>query len=286
MRNTNKELIQGGLTNLRRDLTSPIGQVGDAVTKVVSVATEAAAEASGKIDDAKAKIVDLTKVELDVGTKNMVLHAGGGRYELWPPKVELDNVPDLSGLSPNAANAIKEIKEELKRVESTSLELAVYVWIVSAFLLSCAYLGLAVRSHAASGHRCEVLGPVAVFIVVFLLNMLVCISLWFVYVLLNKALNLGHVVFGDVNTGTATGSLFASSCISTAQCAIPLFLGLAFLIRRCCCSHRTKPTDRKISATSINTQELRVGDTSLTIPLSSPSSSHLTNPHRRYETQH
>ncbi|KAF5120965.1 hypothetical protein E5D57_013301 [Metarhizium anisopliae] len=114
----------------RRGLPNPMGDIGSGVTKVLSVATEVPAKISSIARD----------FELDVGTRKVSVHLGGEPKQLWPPDVDVENIPDA--LLPSDVNkTIRGIIDKLKAAATFNLGSVVGLLISLAILDSAILRG-------------------------------------------------------------------------------------------------------------------------------------------------
>jgi len=191
-----------------------MGDIGSGVTKVLSVATEVPAKISSIARD----------FELDVGTRKVSVHLGGEPKQLWPPDVDVENIPDAV-LPSDVNKTIRGIIDKLKAAATFNLGSVVDLLISLAVCSTCAVIGLGIMLHFPSRYW------ILLFFAALILSGLACGSFWFLYHFLNRILSVGSELL-KVDVGPAVGNALLSFQISAAQGVLSLLLCFFSIVNR------------------------------------------------------
>ncbi|KHO10883.1 hypothetical protein MAA_11420 [Metarhizium robertsii ARSEF 23] len=232
----------------RRDLTNPIGSIGDGVTKVVSVATQAVGAASTVIGAVETKAADLRsklKIELDVGTENVTLQVGDNSYQPLRSGGDL-NLPNLPG---NLSKTIEGIKKKFEEAASVGLEVLVNIAIGLSFISTGAYLAVAAISHFHSGHPRGTFICTLALVAGFGSNGIACVVFLGLHLILGGIASLGSKL-PSVDAGDADDDASQSFHLSVVQCVVSLLLFLLSILHKCCLGcqdypHKTESVEGK-----------------------------------------
>lgn len=192
---------QSNVTNSRRGLTDPIGDIGNGVTKVVSIATEVPAKVSSVVEVIETEIAKLLSFELDAGTRHASVHVGGKPIQIWPPSGAM-SVTDLP-LSSKQQEPIKSIVKAFNEALSIDLGNLVGLLIFLAILSACAVIGLGIELHLTSGRCCGMVVWFSLILVGLTTSGTACYFFWFLYHSLNVIISVARDKNLTVETGAA-----------------------------------------------------------------------------------